>query len=143
MLDHTVVMEKKINWNVYVFESLAAKMDAMARQGPRGTKGIYTSAACMMFLMASPAQQRRLTDAIRFAEMRGFEGSIMEAAAEVLREFNLTRPPKSIAAESVAEGLADDLLEGIEGSDQASEPPPPELPERRKGRDGGRRKEGK
>jgi hypothetical protein len=72
MFADTQVMEKKIPWNLYVVESLANRIDAIARgNGKRGgNKGTFVSAACLMFLRAAPDERQKLIEEIKLAEVR-------------------------------------------------------------------------
>lgn len=79
-------MEKKIAWNLYVYQSVAKEFDETIQRNFRGEKGTTISAACLMFLLATPGQRQLMVDLIKLAEGRGHAGTIVQAAELALRD---------------------------------------------------------
>jgi hypothetical protein len=86
VLGDSMEMERKISWNLYVYESLATEFDSLIKSDHRGEKGTTVSAACLMFLLASRAERQAMVDLIKLAEGRGVDGTLAEAARKAARE---------------------------------------------------------
>ncbi len=81
-----VMTDKKVQWNCRVFRSVAESFDQLVEHGHRGDKGTTVSAACIMFLMASPEERQRYVDMVKLAEGRGADGTILQAVETMLNE---------------------------------------------------------
>lgn len=84
--------EKKIGWNVRVFESVAQKFEAMIDGSYRGEKGVAVTAACVAFAAMTKDQRQRWVDIVKLAEGRGLDGTVAEAAEALMAELNA--PPE-------------------------------------------------
>lgn len=99
------VMEKKKNWNMRVFASIAKAFDGLVDSDYRGKKGECCSAAALMFLIAEPGARNRIVEIIKLAEARGWDGSILDAArnqlfadreaGEIVAEAGKQTPPRT------------------------------------------------
>lgn len=78
------LMEKKIPWNLRVFESVANGFDEQVDRAHRGDKGMSVNAAVLMFLVADDQTRQRYVDVVKLAEGRGLDGSVLEAASKIL-----------------------------------------------------------
>lgn len=87
--------EKKPQWNLAVYESIAKSIDKLAKQEHRQQKSVVCSAAMLMFLMADDEDRRQYIEAVKLAEVRGYDGTILEAARKAVEDGSLSRPKAS------------------------------------------------
>ena len=77
-------MEEKIKWNLLIYRSVAEAFEAMIGSDFGGEKGTCNTAASLMFFCASPAERQRWVDAVKLAEVRTSQGTMLEAARKVM-----------------------------------------------------------
>jgi hypothetical protein len=77
--------EPKKAWNLRLYTSLADGFDKAAKERFRADKALAVEAACLMFLSAKDEDRQKMVDAIKLAEGRGNDGTILVAALKILK----------------------------------------------------------
>ena len=111
--------EKKDKWSLMIYPSIAREMERIISEQFRGNKGLTTSAACLMFAMMHPDRRQEFVDALILAEGRGYDGSMFEAASEIINPA--AAPTATSATEQHARAIEDAIL----GSGSTAPKPPP------------------
>lgn len=102
------VVEKKKNWNLPVYSSLADEIDRMAAERGHGWKGAYVSAMAAMFLAAPPEEQRVFVDLVKRADYPGIEGTLLDAVRSLRRGDGEDGGAAADVKADAPAGLADD-----------------------------------